>query len=304
MLKSAALLGLFLAAALAGCASPSASFKARAFLAGLSQTTETGTTFEHAIYWNTEARELALARPAVAAHPQLLHIYLDGDGTPWHGGHPTADPTPRNPLVLELLPLDPHPAVLLGRPCFEGMAERAPCNWTYWNDARYSEPVVASMTASMEKLIDETHSDGAVLFGDSGGGALAVLMADRSMRVRGIVTVVANLDLTAWLAYHRYGGLKQSLNPATEGREHESAHRTVYERHYAGGKDTIVPPATQLRGLRTPSEQVVIPDYDHSCCWARLWPKILADTARATGEAQENQVASPEPFNQRSGTGS
>ncbi len=138
--------------------------------------------------------------------------------------------------MLQLIPLDQHPAVLLGRPCFEGLANAAPCNWTYWNDARYSEPIVASMTSAMERLIKDTHSDGAILFGASGGGALAVLMADRSDHVRGIVTVAANLDLTSWLAYHRYAGMKESLNPAVDGRRNAAEHTRVYERHYVGGK--------------------------------------------------------------------
>jgi len=291
MSKSRALLAMLLAATLAGCASPTASFKARAFLAGLSETRMTGESFEHAVFWNHEARTLVGAPPAVAARPQLLHIYLDGDGTPWYGGHPTSDPTPRNPLMLQLIPLDPRPAVLLGRPCFEGLAGRAPCNWTHWNDARYSEPIVASMTAAMERLVEKTHSDGAILFGASGGGALAVLMSDRSDKVRGIVTIAANLDLTSWLAYHRYAGMKESLNPAIDGRRHSAAHAGVYERHYVGGKDAIVPPATQIRGLRAPSEQIIVSDYDHNCCWARIWPQILADAGRATGEGNAAALA-------------
>lgn len=300
MSKAHALLAMLLAALIAGCASPSASFKARAFLAGFSETSMTGTKFEHVVFWNADARALVGSVPAVAPHPQLLHIYLDGDGTPWHAGRPTDDPTPRNPLMLQLMPIDTHPAVHLGRPCFEGLARRPPCNWNYWNDARYSEPIVASMTAAMEHLIVDTHSDGAILFGDSGGGALAVLMADRSDHVRGIVTIVANLDLTTWLAYHRYDGMKESLNPATDGRRHAAEHTGVYERHYVGGKDTIVPPATQILGLRSPVEQVVIPDYDHNCCWARLWPQILLDASHATGEGK---AAIPAAFRARSGQG-
>lgn len=278
---------------LAACASPTASFKARAFLAGLSETRMNGQGFDHVVFWNLPARSLVAAHPAVESHPRLLHIYLDGDGTPWRAGHPTRDPTPRNPLMLQLIPLDSRPAVLLGRPCFEGLADEAPCNWTYWNDARYSEPIVASMTAAMEKLVSETRSDGAILYGSSGGGALAVLMADRSAKVRGVVTVAANLDLPTWLAFHRYGGLKESLNPATDGRRNASARSGVYERHYVGGRDTVVPPATQVRGLRTASEQVVVRDYDHNCCWTRMWPQILADTARAVGEDRSSFAFDP-----------
>jgi hypothetical protein len=277
-----------LLAGLAGCASPTASFKARAILAGLSQDDVAGAQFEHVVFWNGAARRLARGQPAVAPGPRLLHIYLDGDGTPWHAGHPTADPTPRNPLMLQLIPLDSAPAVLLGRPCFEGLAHEAPCNWTYWNDARYAEPIVASMTAAMDRLVAQTRTDGVILFGASGGGALAVLMGDRSNKVRGIVTIAANLDLTGWLAYHGYSGLKESLNPAVDGRRHMAEHADVFERHYVGGRDIVVPPATQIRGLRAPSEQIVVPDYDHNCCWARMWPQILAEVDRATAQPRSD----------------
>jgi hypothetical protein len=286
-------------ATLAGCISPSASFKARAILAGLAETTLKGKAFEHAAFWNAAATRLASSRPAVQPHTRLLHIYVDGDGRPYRSGHPerpTRDPTPRNPITLDLIALDKQPAVLLGRPCFDGLARRPPCETIYWNDHRYSEPVVASMTAAMNRLIAQTNADGVVLFGVSGGGALAVLMADRSNKVRGVVTVGANLDLTAWSAYHRPAnkidltawwavrkkpGPGDVLNPATEGRRHAAQHRSVFERHYAGGRDRVVPPATQIRGLRQISEQVVIPDYDHNCCWARLWPEVLTDVERA-----------------------
>jgi pimeloyl-ACP methyl ester carboxylesterase len=152
------------------------------------------------------------------------------------------------------------------------------------------------MTAAMNRLVAQTNADGVILFGVSGGGALAVLIADRSDKVRGVVTVAANLDLTAWSAFHRPAskidlaawwarhkmpGPGDVLNPATDGRRHAAQHRSVFERHYAGGRDRVVPPATQIRGLRTLSEQVVISDFDHNCCWARLWPGILADVERA-----------------------
>ena len=133
------------ALSLAACATPSQSFDARARLAGLTETTVRGNPFEHTVYWN----RAALAMRGGSETGRVLHVYFDGDGQPWKAGHPTADPTARNPLILRLIGLDREPSVFLGRPCFNGMASTPPCNYTYWNDARYSEPVVASMTAAM-----------------------------------------------------------------------------------------------------------------------------------------------------------
>src|SRR6266545_4164343 len=90
-------------ALLGGCAGPSERFAARV----------EGEGFAHVVY-----------RPA-GLRPdggRVLHIYLDGDGTPWERGRPAPDPTPRAPLVLRLMALDPAPRVYLGRPCYHGLA--------------------------------------------------------------------------------------------------------------------------------------------------------------------------------------
>jgi len=290
-----------LAAALGGCVTPTASFKARAVLAGLYERDVPGETFTHAAFWNRAARRMpnATATPG----PRVLHIYIDGDGKPYEPGHPerpTRDPTPRNPITLGLISQDDAPAVLLGRPCFDGQHKTPQCASAYWNDLRYSEQVVASMTAAMHRLIEQTRADGAVLFGVSGGGALGVLIADRSDKVLGLVTVGANLDLNAWYAYHanaesvdrnawwawhKKPGPGDVLNPATDGRRHVGAYARRFERHYVGGRDRIVPPATQIRGLRSLSEQIVVPNFDHNCCWARMWPEILKETAQAVSQS-------------------
>lgn len=282
---------LILLALLAACSTPSETFTARAKRIDLLPSTVTGELFQHRVFWNAGARQLAATKDAGAASPgaapgeRILHIYLGGDGVPWKGGHPTSDPTPRNPLMLRLIALDSHPAVFLGRPCFHGFSETAPCTWPYWNDARYAEPIVASMTAAMQEVISETGASKAVLFGASGGGALAVLMADRSDNVAGIITVAANLDVATWLAYSQYDGMHESLDPATDGRKNAARNARVFERHYAGSKDKVVPPHTAIKGLRRPDEMIIVPEFDHNCCWSEIWPEVLAETAKLEGSA-------------------
>lgn len=269
-------------ASLAGCATPTDSFDFHAHKAGLTASKIMGDPFEHMVFWNAAALAMKAGHGPQDAP---LHVYIDGDGTPWRAGHPTSDPTPRNPLTLRLIGLDSAPSALLGRPCFDGLANSPHCNWTYWNDARYSPVVVASMVTALRRLKNEVHAKKVILFGTSGGGALAVLIADRAKFVEGIITVAANLDTKAWLAYHAYNGMKQSLNPATDRALHpDEAQHVLFERHYAGGRDLDVPPDTVVKGLRSPSDLIVVPDYNHNCCWVDIWPQVLADVARLAHE--------------------
>jgi pimeloyl-ACP methyl ester carboxylesterase len=207
----------------------------------------------------------------------VLHVYVDGDGTVNIAGYPAAEPTPRNPLVLRLLALDPGPAVLVGRPCYYGLAADPSCGPELWTDARYSEAVVASMAAVVRRLVAERGYRQVAWFGHSGGGTIAMLSAARVPESAAVVTVAANLDIDAWTdargARHLAGSLNPARQPALPG--------AVVQRHYAGGRDEIVPPDVTRRGLNGASDLTVIADYDHRCCWEKLWPSVLADLAKS-----------------------
>src|SRR5438552_15702589 len=123
-------------ALLGGCAGPSERFTARASALGFGAARVEGEGFAHVVY-----------RPA-GLRPdggRVLHIYLDGDGTPWERGRPAPDRTPREPLVLRMMALDPAPRVYLGRPCYHGHPADAPCVPSPWTAARYSVAVLASL---------------------------------------------------------------------------------------------------------------------------------------------------------------
>ena len=194
-------LGLLL---LGGCAGPAAHFSDRAAALGLRAALVEGDGFHHVAYRRAE-------RAAGAA--RALHIYLDGDGTPWAAGGPTADPTPRDPLVLRLMAMDAAPSVYLGRPCYHGRAVEPPCAPALWTDARYSEVVVASLAAAARRLLEEEGRSAIVWLGYSGGGTLAVLLAARVRETVGVVTVAANLDVEGWTRLHRQSPLDASLEP-------------------------------------------------------------------------------------------
>jgi hypothetical protein len=257
-----ALGGVVLLVLTGGCRSSSERFHDRAVERRLHAEIVPGVGFRH----------LVLSGAAVAG--RTLHVYLDGDGTPWLGGHPAVDPTPRDPLVLDLLVLDRAPAVYLGRPCYHALDREPPCAPDLWTSARYSEAVVASLAAAARRVLAARGAERVVWVGYSGGGALAVLLAGRVPETAGVITMAANLDVDAWADHERFPRLGRSLNPARQ----PPLPPDVYQRHYVGGRDRTVPIEVARRGG---VELVVLADYDHRCCWTTLWPAVLDDLARA-----------------------
>ncbi|MGH2607442.1 MAG: alpha/beta fold hydrolase [Tepidiformaceae bacterium] len=225
-----------------------------------------GAPFGHVVYWPP-------SRPA----SRSLHVYIDGDGTPWVLGRPAHDPTPRNPLMLRLINLDPNPSVYLGRPCYHGLATRPSCSAAIWTRERYSERVIVSMAAALRQVIGKRGVTRVAWFGYSGGGALALLLAPRFAETAALVTVAGNLDIDAWTDLHGYSRLIGSLNPAT----HPWARSQVYERHYVGGVDRIVPRAIVDRAGVRPETVRVIPAFDHVCCWEKIWLAVVSQVAQA-----------------------
>lgn len=251
---------LFLCA-LTACATPAARFNETA--TGLAFTRETvlGTRFSHMVFLKT-------GQPR-----RTLHIYLDGDGSPWLKGRWIAhDPTPTDPLALQLMKADPAPAAYIGRPCYHGLKSPV-CTKTLWSNARYSETVVASMTSAIARIHARCGTPGLVLIGYSGGGTLAMLIAERLPNVRAVVTLAANLDIDSWSELHGYLPLLGSLNPARSA----PLQSNIVQMHYAGELDKNVPPGIITGAVATQenSSVTVIPGFDHQCCWLEKWPDIL-----------------------------
>jgi pimeloyl-ACP methyl ester carboxylesterase len=254
-------------ALLAGCATPAERIDKRATAAGFARTVLTGVQYEHIVYRNGRA-----------GTGQVLHVYIEGDGRPYLDRYAVApDPTPRRALMLELMALDPGPAIYLGRPCYFGLADRAPCTPLEWSLRRFSADTVASMAAV---IAHEGHDAAAVqIFGHSGGGTLAVLLARTLHNVTAVVTLAGNLDPAAWARLHGYAPLTGSLDPLQGGALASS----IRQWHLAGERDRNVPPAlieaaAQVLGK---GDFRIVEHADHACCWQREWPAVLQQIAAA-----------------------
>lgn len=202
-----------------------------------------------------------------------LHIYLEGDGTPWSTRHDiSADPTPHQAVMLRLMEIDPTPSLYLGRPCYFGHAKDNECSPALWTSHRYGSGVVDSMAAALAGFLRRHPHDSLTFLGHSGGGALAILMAARFPQTRAVVTLAGNLDIAAWTEYHRYTELSGSLNPS------RVLLPGVREYHYFGGEDATVPPEpfAALAHRRTGAKVEILRGFDHNCCWQEVWRNILA----------------------------
>lgn len=250
---------------LGGCASPGQQLERRAHAAGLEIVHVTAGQFPSLVY-------LKRSPPPTHANAPLT-IFLESDGITWRDGRqPSADPTTRQPLALEMLLQSPAPAAYITRPCYHGVRSYK-CNVEHWTGARYSSEVVESMAATVREAQRLSGATKVALVGYSGGGTLAVLIAERLDSVASVMTIAANLDTDAWTEHHEYLPLSRSLNPALSDRPHPWP-----ELHLRGSNDVVVPAATTARYFaRYPdAQQRTLEGFDHVCCWVRDWAQLSA----------------------------
>ncbi len=258
---------ILLALVSAACTTPAARNDSFAAASGFTRQIVTGTDFSHLVFM---AGNHADARRGKS----VWHVYIEGDGTPWVRRHVVAtDPTPAEPLMLRLMTQDPRPAIYLGRPCYHGMLRDAACNPWLWTYGRYSEQVVASMSAALASLTTDNAITSLVLIGHSGGGTLAMLLAERVPQTRLVVTLAGNLDMDAWTARHGYTKLVGSLNPARR----PPLPRHIDQLHYVGRDDGNVPPEmlSAAADRQKNAKVFVLDGLGHEHGWGDHWAKIL-----------------------------
>ena len=191
--------------------------------------------------------------------PGPLFVYIEGDGFAYVDERtPSSDPTPRDPIALRLAAADPGPAVLyLGRPCqfAPGRRDRR-CTVRDWTIDRFTTPAVAALDEAIGRQRRPL-----VLVGYSGGGVVAALLAARRPDVERVVTLAAPLAVDRWTTL-------LDLSPL----RHATIDVRVPLVAFAGQRDATVPAeVATLPGAR----HIVVPGFDHRCCWAHDWPRLL-----------------------------
>lgn len=266
--KSMILRGLFCSLilfVLQGCTHQLTPLDIKASQHGFSSERVDGEEFQHQIY----------TQEGVSKN-STLHVYLDGDGQPWIENHRiSTDPTPSNPMLLNLMALDPAPVIYLGRPCYHGFSRIPPCEPTLWTSARYSSRIVKSMQQVLLDYIARGRYKEVILIGHSGGGTLAMLLAERIKATKAVVTIAGNLDIDSWAEHHDYSVLNESMNPA----QLSQLDPEIFQFHLIGGVDKNVPYSVVNNFLQTQPAAKILKweKFDHACCWHEIWPDFLVN---------------------------
>lgn len=170
-----------------------------------------------------------------------VHVYIEGDGNSWKSRYVLSNnPTPKQPLALELAYQDTHSNVVyLARPCQYTPHEIDPhCSPKYWSSHRYANEIIDSVNQTLDQIKLKTHNTNFRLIGFSGGASVAALVAERRNDVSCLVTVAGDLNHEALNKHHRTSPLTGSLNPMNVA----SKLKNLPQHHFSGEKDNVVPP--------------------------------------------------------------
>lgn len=208
-----------------------------------------------------------------------LNVYIEGDGSAWLSRTRLSDdPTPRRPLVLELAAMDPAPNVAyLARPGQYAAGAGPGCHPDYWSDRRFSQEVVAAVNQAIDHLRRQARSYRVNLICYSGGAAIAVLVAARRNDIATLRTVAGNLDTGAVNRHHGVSPLGGSLNPIDAAEKVKN----LPQHHFAGSKDTVVPPFVVESFLKRAGDQdgrrfTIVDGVSHTRGWSERWKSLLA----------------------------
>jgi Poly(3-hydroxyalkanoate) synthetase len=204
-----------------------------------------------------------------------LVVYLEGDGRGVIKGRVTQDPTPSRAMGFELARSDPAPAVLyLARIGQFQSAQTGQKYQAYWSNKRLAEEAVQAAGQAIDEAKARLGARRIHLIGYSGGGGLAILLAERRSDVASLSTVAGLLDTYWWVREQNYQPLTGSLNPADQAARLTSLPQV----HFYGRDDSIIPPDMsahfQTLAPFTNFQRVGL-DTNHWKAWPELWPGLL-----------------------------
>lgn len=193
------------------------------------------------VHYQTSTFTLSAFEKMSAEPSQSVHVYIEGDGNSWKSRYVLSkNPTPRQPLALQLALKDPHPHVIyLARPCqYTPFDIDKHCKAKYWSSHRYAPEVIESFNDALDQIKLKNNNAQFYLVGFSGGASVATLLASKRKDVSCLVTVAGDLNHQALNKHHRTSPLMGSLNPISVAPGLAS----LAQYHLSGESDKTVPP--------------------------------------------------------------
>ncbi len=208
-----------------------------------------------------------------------LVIYLEGDGHSMASKYQlSSDPTPHQPLSLELAIRDDRPNIVyIARPCqYTSHDIDKRCHFKYWSTHRFSKEVISSTNDAIDFYKRKGQANKVHLVGFSGGGGLSVLVAAQRKDVSSVTTIAGDLNLKQMEMLHRATEQVGSLDPLDFAKT-----LTVSQFHLSGAKDKVVPPRIAQSFVRLTANHCVkhqvMPNFSHHQGWVDAWPAILKE---------------------------
>ena len=204
-----------------------------------------------------------------------VRIYIEGDGLAWVNAYtPSVDPTPSEPMVLELAKKDASANIVyLARPC--QFVTSKECRIYYWTNGRFDPKVIAAQKDAVRSLMAKYGAPSAELVGYSGGGAVALLTALDMPKISKVYTVAGVLDHKAWTSFHQDSPLDGSLNPA----DYKQKLKKIPQTHFAGTADKTVPVSLTEKFVYSlndaQTEMIIVPDASHNKGGTTVWPRLI-----------------------------
>jgi hypothetical protein len=209
-------------------------------------------------------------------NPELPYVfYIEGDGFAFKNKYTISDnPTPIHSMMIRMAGMDYRSNVVyVARPCqYLEAGAMEYCDSSYWTKKRLAPEVVDGMNDAIKSISKGQPID---LIGYSGGGGIAVLIADRNKKVRSILTIAGLLDHKLFTEHHKVLPMIGSLNPIDVAYRL----RNIPQLHMSGGKDVIVRPSIADHYVVTANSRCVKhqirPDISHDKGWEGEWKDIL-----------------------------
>ncbi|MDR2901736.1 MAG: hypothetical protein LBU87_01320 [Lactobacillales bacterium] len=198
-----------------------------------------------------------------------IKVYIEDDGISLTAQE-AENPTPQNTFLRKIAADDPYANVAyIARPC--QYIQAGSCSKADWDQGRYSDKVIKSMEQSLWAMMKKAKAERAVLIGYGGGAQIAGMIAVRNPgKIKTVVTIAGILDHRAWTQYHNAPALSKSLNL----KDKKTQFSKIDQKHFAGGRDEVVPPALIQEFVVDDTTIIVIPKATHERGYDKIYDVI------------------------------